>query len=164
MSGRGCGVALAGWVRLSGVRWDAAQRGEDARALSVQRLPGADLPHRRGPIAGTIFASTKLALRVWFRALYHLTQTKQGISSIELGRRLGVTQTTAWKLEHKLGQVMLERDSTKRLSPYRDQGASRSTTPTSAANGRVASVDAVLPARRPSSPLSRRRRRASPSA
>ena len=67
------------------------------------------------PIAGTIFASTKLKLRVWFRALYHLTQTKQGISSIELGRRLGVTQTTAWKIKHKLGQVMLERDGAKRL-------------------------------------------------
>ena len=48
------------------------------------------------PIAGTIFASTHLPLRLWFRAIYHLTQTKQGISSIELGRRLGVTQTTAW--------------------------------------------------------------------
>jgi hypothetical protein len=67
------------------------------------------------PIAGTIFASTKLKLRVWFRALYHLTQTKQGISSIELGRRLGVTQTTAWKIKHKLGQVMLERDDAKQL-------------------------------------------------
>ena len=31
--------------------------------------------------------------------MYHLTQSKGGISSIELGRRLGVTQTTAWKLE-----------------------------------------------------------------
>jgi len=41
------------------------------------------------PIAGTIFASTKLPLRTWFRAIYHLNQTKQGISSIELGRRLG---------------------------------------------------------------------------
>jgi transposase-like protein len=70
---------------------------------------------QRSPIAGTIFASTKLKLRVWFRALYHLTQTKQGISSIELGRRLGVTQTTAWKIKHKLGQVMLERDGAKRL-------------------------------------------------
>jgi hypothetical protein len=59
------------------------------------------------PIAGTIFASTHLPLRLWFRALYHLTQTKQGISSIELGRRLGVTQTTAWKIKHKLKQVML---------------------------------------------------------
>jgi ribosomal protein L37AE/L43A len=68
------------------------------------------------PIAGTIFASTKLPLRTWFRAMYHLTQTKQGISSIELGRRLGVTQTTAWKVKHKLKQVMLERDAAKQLT------------------------------------------------
>src|SRR5580698_7088208 len=68
------------------------------------------------PIAGTIFASTHLPLRLWFRAIYHLTQTKQGISSIELGRRLGVTQTTAWKIKHKLKQVMLERDARKRLT------------------------------------------------
>jgi transposase-like protein len=65
------------------------------------------------PIAGTIFASTHLPLRLWFRAIYHLTQTKQGISSIELGRRLGVTQTTAWKIKHKLKQVMLEHDATE---------------------------------------------------
>ena len=68
------------------------------------------------PIAGTILASTKLPLRLWFRAIYHLTQSKQGISSIELGRRLGVTQTTAWKIKHKLAQVMLERDAGKRLT------------------------------------------------
>jgi transposase-like protein len=68
------------------------------------------------PIAGTIFASTKLPLRTWFRAMYHMTQTKQGISSIELGRRLGVTQTTAWKVKHKLQQVMMERDATKKLT------------------------------------------------
>jgi transposase-like protein len=67
-------------------------------------------------MAGTIFAATKLPLRTWFRAIYHMTQTKQGISSIELGRRLGVTQTTAWKIKHKLKQVMLERDATKTLS------------------------------------------------
>ena len=35
-------------------------------------------------IAGTIFAAIKLPLRSWFRALYHLTQSKQGISSLEL--------------------------------------------------------------------------------
>jgi len=33
-----------------------------------------------------------------------------------LGRRLGVTQTTAWKVKHKLMQVMMERDAGKRLS------------------------------------------------
>ena len=67
------------------------------------------------PTAGTIFAATKVPLRTWFRAMYHLTQTKQGISSIELARRLGVTQTTAWTIKHKLAQVMMERDADERL-------------------------------------------------
>src|SRR5258706_8767373 len=64
-------------------------------------------------IAGTIFAATKVPLCTWFRAMYHLTQSKGGISSIELGRRLGVTQTTAWKIKHKLMQAMMERDAHK---------------------------------------------------
>ena len=67
-------------------------------------------------IAGTIFAATKVPLCTWFRAMYHLTQSKGGVSSIELGRRLGVTQTTAWKIKHKLMQAMMERDATKRLT------------------------------------------------
>ena len=65
--------------------------------------------------AGTIFANTKLPLVTWFRAMYLITQTKQGISSVELARRLGVRQTTAWMLKSKLAQVMLERDATKLL-------------------------------------------------
>src|SRR3954452_13518883 len=67
-------------------------------------------------IAGTIFAATKVELRVWFRAMYHLTQSKQGMFSIELGRRLGVTQNTAWTIKHKLAQVMLERDAGQPLN------------------------------------------------
>ena len=65
--------------------------------------------------AGTIFASSKLPLRVWFKAMYHLTQSKQGISGLELSRRLGITYNAAWKLKHKLAQVMLERNAKKRL-------------------------------------------------
>lgn len=65
--------------------------------------------------AGTIFASSKLPLRLWFKAMYHLTQSKQGMSSLELARRLGITQNAAWKMKHKLAQVMLERNATKRL-------------------------------------------------
>ena len=63
--------------------------------------------------AGTIFASSKLPLRLWFKAMYLVTQSKKGISSIELGRRLGVTQTTAWTMKHKLAQVMIERNGAK---------------------------------------------------
>ncbi len=77
---------------------------------------GAACRHQTSVIAGTIFAATKVPLCTWFRAMYHLTQSKGGISSIELGRRLGVTQTTARKIKHKLMQVMMERDATKRLT------------------------------------------------
>jgi ribosomal protein L37AE/L43A len=91
-----------------GGRSDSEIRSRDLFQCSTCR-------RQTSPIAGTIFASTHLPLRLWFRAMYHLTQSKQGISSIELGRRLGVTQTTAWKIKHKLAQVMLERDSRKRL-------------------------------------------------
>jgi transposase-like protein len=65
---------------------------------------------------GTIFHSTKLPLKTWFRAMYHMTQSKGGISSLELARRLGVTQNTAWKISHKLMQVMHEREAQKRLT------------------------------------------------
>jgi hypothetical protein len=52
--------------------------------------------------AGTVFQDSKLPLTTGFLAIYyHLTQSKGGISSIELGRRLGVKQPTAWLVKHK---------------------------------------------------------------
>ena len=41
--------------------------------------------------SGTVMADTKLPLTHWFRAMHLMTSTKQGISAIELGRRLGVS-------------------------------------------------------------------------
>jgi hypothetical protein len=64
--------------------------------------------------AGTIFAS-KAAAAPLVQGYVSPTQSKKGISSLELGRRLGVTQTTAWTLKHKLAQVMIERNAAKRL-------------------------------------------------
>jgi transposase-like protein len=63
--------------------------------------------------AGTVFQDTKLPLTTWFQAIYHLTQSKGGISSIELGRRLGVKQGTAWLLKHKLMRAMAAREAAK---------------------------------------------------
>ena len=65
--------------------------------------------------AGTIFASARLELKVWLRAMFVITQTKQGISRLELSRRLGVTCDTAWKIHQKLARVMLEREAKKPL-------------------------------------------------
>ncbi len=63
--------------------------------------------------AGTVFQDTKLPLTTWFAAIYHLAQGKNGISSIELARRLGVRQPTAWLVKHKLMRAMAAREATK---------------------------------------------------
>src|SRR4051812_10161477 len=63
--------------------------------------------------AGTVFQDTKLPLATWFAAIYHLAQGKNGISSVELGRRLGVKQATAWLVKHKLMRAMAEREAGK---------------------------------------------------
>jgi transposase-like protein len=63
--------------------------------------------------AGTVFQDTKLPLTTWFAAIYHLTQGKNGISSVELGRRLGVKQPTAWLMKHKLMRAMAAREAGK---------------------------------------------------
>src|SRR3954454_19620779 len=63
--------------------------------------------------AGTVFQDTKLPLTTWFAAIYHLTQSKNGISSVELGRRLGVKQGTAWLIKHKLMRAMAAREAGK---------------------------------------------------
>src|SRR3954463_10753530 len=63
--------------------------------------------------AGTVFQDSKLPLTVWFQAIYHLTQNKGGVSSIELGRRLGVKQGTAWLMKHELMRAMAAREAAK---------------------------------------------------
>src|SRR3954453_9622496 len=63
--------------------------------------------------AGTVFQDTKLPLTTWFAAVYHLTQGKNGISSIELARRLGVRQPTAWLGKHKVMRARAAREVAK---------------------------------------------------
>ncbi len=71
--------------------------------------------HQTSLTAGTLFAYTKLPLSTWFLAIYLLTQTKNGISAMELARQLGVNYNTAWSLKHKLMQAMKERDDSRPL-------------------------------------------------
>src|ERR1035437_1567161 len=65
---------------------------------------------------GTIFHSTKLPLTIWFQAMYFLTQNKNNVSTLELRRLLGISYPAAWRMKHKLMQVMFERESSTRLS------------------------------------------------
>ena len=51
---------------------------------------------------GTIFEDSPLGLDKWLPALWLVVNCKNGISSCELARDLGVTQKTAWFMGHRL--------------------------------------------------------------
>jgi transposase-like protein len=51
---------------------------------------------------GTIFENTKLPLRVWFGAIWLITNHKKGIASTTLATDLGITQKSAWFVLHRL--------------------------------------------------------------
>src|SRR5512133_4143367 len=106
----GCGT-LAAWLRVPGLRRQAVLSGDDPQSLSVHQVPPADVADCRDDLCLDTSAAAAMVSRYLSpdpdqaRHLQHRT-----------GSRLGVTQTTAWKVKHKLKQVMLERDATKRLT------------------------------------------------
>jgi hypothetical protein len=54
--------------------------------------------------------ATKLPLTIWFLAFYLIGQAKNGISSLELSRHLGVKWDTAWLVHSKIMRSMSERE------------------------------------------------------
>lgn len=58
--------------------------------------------------AGTLFADTNLPLRLWFEAMWHVTNQKYGASALGLQRILGLgSYHTAWNWLHKLRRAMV---------------------------------------------------------
>lgn len=55
---------------------------------------------------GTIFEDSPLGLDKWFVAVWSIANCKNGISSHELGRAIGVTQKTAWFMLHRIRKAM----------------------------------------------------------
>lgn len=63
---------------------------------------------------GTIYENTKIPLTKWFLATYILSVHSKGISSLQLSIWLGVTQKTAWFINHRI-RVMLTEKNLKQL-------------------------------------------------
>jgi|ERR1035441_6125745 transposase-like protein len=55
---------------------------------------------------GTIFEDSPLGLDKWLPAVWLVANSKNGISSHELGRSLGVTQKSAWFMLHRIRLAM----------------------------------------------------------
>ncbi len=59
---------------------------------------------------GTIFEDSPIALDKWLCAIWLLVNAKNGISSYELHRSLGVTQKTAWFMLQRIRLADAERN------------------------------------------------------
>lgn len=65
-------------------------------------------PHAVSVTAGTVFHRTRLPLRLWFQAIWLVTNQKSGVSALGLQRTLGLRRyETAWAILHKLRRAMV---------------------------------------------------------
>ena len=55
---------------------------------------------------GTVAEDSNIALSTWFGAIYLVSSHKKGISSIQLGKDLGIAQKTAWFMLHRIRESM----------------------------------------------------------
>lgn len=64
---------------------------------------------------GTIFEDSPIGLDKWLTAMWLIVNAKNGISSYEIHRAIGVTQKTAWFMLHRI-RLAMETGSIEKLS------------------------------------------------
>jgi transposase-like protein len=85
----------------------------EPRFISTRRLWECKNKHPRRQFSikvGTIFEDSPVALDKWLAAMWMLANSKNGVSSYELGRSVGVTQKTAWFMLQRIRLAMQSDD------------------------------------------------------
>lgn len=97
---------------LAALRWPEgvhcpACDGKNPGFLKTRRIWKCRDCHKQFSVKlGTIFEDSPIGLDKWLPALWMLANAKNGISSYELARALGVTQKTAWFMLHRIRLAM----------------------------------------------------------
>jgi transposase-like protein len=81
----------------------------DVRFIATRRIWECKETHARRQFSakvGTIFEDSALPLDKWFVAIWSVANCKNGISSYELGRAIGITQKSAWHMLHRIRLAM----------------------------------------------------------
>lgn len=87
----------------------AARRGKSQTGYTTRRLWNCKACHKQFTVkTGTIFEDSALGLEKWLPAVWMICNAKNGVSSCELSRALGVTQKTAWFMGHRIRLAMRE--------------------------------------------------------
>jgi transposase-like protein len=104
-------IALRTMVKLrwpDGVHCPTCGR-TDPRFIATRRMWECKEKHPRKQFSakvGTIFEDSPIDLGKWFAAIWMVANCKNGISSYEMHRALGVTQKTAWFMDHRIRLAM----------------------------------------------------------
>ncbi|HEY7460324.1 MAG TPA: IS1595 family transposase [Gemmatimonadota bacterium] len=81
----------------------------EVRFLSTRRLWQCKGQHPRRQFSakvGTVFEDSPIGLDKWLAAIWMIANAKNGVSSYEMSRALGVTQKTAWFMLHRIRLAM----------------------------------------------------------
>jgi len=82
---------------------------DDARFLANQRKWQCKSVHHHRQFSakvGTIFEDSAISLDKWLTAMWMIANCKNGVSSYEIGRAIGVTQKSAWFMMHRIRLAM----------------------------------------------------------
>jgi transposase-like protein len=106
---------------LERMRWPEGPRCPRCSAAQVWRMTPpfyrcGNCGHDFTVTAATLSANTKLPLRLWLEAMWHVVNQKNGVSALGVQRVLGLgSYPTAWRWLHKLRRAMV-RPGRDRLS------------------------------------------------
>src|SRR5260370_36719103 len=81
----------------------------DVRFIATRRMWECKEKHPRRQFSaklGTIFEDSPLGLDKWFTAIWMIANCKNGVSSYEIHRAIGVTQKSAWFMLHRVRLAM----------------------------------------------------------
>src|SRR5882724_6737126 len=93
---------------------------EDVAYLPNARVFKCYVKHERQKFSlkvGTIFEDSPLGLDKWLAAVWLVVDCKNGISSYEIGRDLGISQKSAWHMMHRI-RFALHHGSFEKLSGH----------------------------------------------
>ncbi len=99
---------------LERLRWPNGVACTRCQSKDVLELPERekyecrDCSYQFTVTSGTIFHDTHLSLSKWFLAIYLMTESKKGMSALQIKRTLDIAYQTAWHLCHRIRAAMRE--------------------------------------------------------
>jgi transposase-like protein len=104
-------------ARLTELRWPKGVTCPRCECESISRVIERDqydcnkCRYQFSATSGTIFHDTHLPLSKWFLAIYLMTESKKGMSALQMKRTLCIAYETAWYLCHRIRAAMREINS-----------------------------------------------------